>query len=477
MDVNLEKKTITIFGKSERLETLVNKLASLSGEQVYSLFEGRGIAVPRKMNCMALTSVINNRLKTLHASELSKDYFLRLNYYKDFSEIQLYNLFKTICDTKEYFKEYRQNLFRLILINFVGLNLTDGEVNYLKGVKKLTMEKFDDYFQYISSMCQEQENTFDGQNLEALQEMLANSSSSQEILDLGDKYGITIPTTLKKSELVGFMKDYLYQKGELNKTLEAEIELSTVTGLNNICKRYRIPMSSNMTKTELLSYLFYFLSQCEIVTTSVRRIESLPMYEPLNFTLDLTVFRGFLKDDTRRVIRYEGDENDEFPELVREEEEVVFVDENGNQVDVSSEAENIEIVEEIIVEEKQEEQALEQEEVVEEQAASMEPQDDSEDFPYVDENGNPLDINQIEAMLNGEEIPVAKKEEVKEAKEEAPVVELPEKALPMDDVRENDQYGNEKLIKHTKGAGRVIGFVALGILLALVIGLVIYLII
>lgn len=473
MDVNLEKKTITLFGKSERLETLVNKLASLSGEQVYSLFEGRGIAVPRKMNCMALTSVINNRLKTLHASELSKDYFLRLNYYKDFSEIQLYNLFKTICDTKEYFKEYRQNLFRLILINFVGLNLTDGEVNYLKGIKKLTMEKFDDYFQYISSMCQEQENTFDGQSLEALQEMLANSSSSQEILDLGNKYGITIPTTLKKTELVGFMKDYLNQTGELNKGLEAEIEASTVTGLNNICKRYRIPMSSNMTKTEILSYLFYFLSQCEIITTSVRRIESLPMYEPLNFTLDLSVFKGFLRDDTRRVIRYDGDENDEFPELIREEEEVVFVDENGNQVEAPLDTDDFEIVEEVIALDEAGNVVSDEED---EQTVTKEAQEEeTSDFPYVDDEGNPLDINQIEAMLNGKEIPVAKKEEPKKIKEEAPVIELPEKALPMDDVRENEQYGNEKLIKHTKGAGRVIGFVALGVLLAAAIGIVLYL--
>ena len=101
--------------------------------------------------------------------------------------------------------------------------------------------------------------------------------------------------------------------------------------------------------------------------------------------------------------------------------------------------------------------------------------DEGSDFPYVDDEGNPLDINQIEAMLNGEEIPVAKKEEPKEIKEETPVIELPQKALPMDDVRENEQYGNEKLIKHTKGAGRVIGFVALGVLLAAAIGIVLYL--
>ena len=197
------------------------------------------------------------------------------------------------------------------------------------------------------------------------------------------------------------------------------------------------------------------------------------MYEPLDFTLDLSVFKGFLRDDTRRVIRYDGDENDEFPELIREEEEVVFVDENGNQVEAPLETDNVEIVEEVIILDEASNVVSDEEE--DETVTQEAQEDEGSDFPYVDDEGNPLDINQIEAMLNGEEIPVAKKEEPKEIKEETPVIELPQKALPMDDVRENEQYGNEKLIKHTKGAGRVIGFVALGVLLAAAIGIVLYL--
>ena len=90
MDYIVEKNSIVLFGKNEKLDTLATKLASLNGKQVYSMFINRGIAVPRKINCLALMSVLNERLKTLHASELSKDYFLRLKYYNDFSEYQLY---------------------------------------------------------------------------------------------------------------------------------------------------------------------------------------------------------------------------------------------------------------------------------------------------------------------------------------------------------------------------------------------------
>ena len=97
MELNLEKNSITIFGKKEKIDTLVNKLAGLSGEQIFEAFAYRGILIPRKLNCYAMYSVINEKLKKVYASDFSKDYFQRLKYYKYFSEIQLYNLFLHLC--------------------------------------------------------------------------------------------------------------------------------------------------------------------------------------------------------------------------------------------------------------------------------------------------------------------------------------------------------------------------------------------
>ena len=53
MEYNPDKKTVTIFGKNEKLDTLANRLSNLSGDQVYSMFSNRGIAVPRRLNCLA----------------------------------------------------------------------------------------------------------------------------------------------------------------------------------------------------------------------------------------------------------------------------------------------------------------------------------------------------------------------------------------------------------------------------------------
>ena len=96
MDINLEKGTVTIFGKTGKLDTLIRKFAMLSGEQVYHFLVNRGIQLPRKMNCLALISVLNKRIKFLNSKSLSKDYFTRLQYYNSFTEQQLIYSLKSV---------------------------------------------------------------------------------------------------------------------------------------------------------------------------------------------------------------------------------------------------------------------------------------------------------------------------------------------------------------------------------------------
>lgn len=429
MDINIEKNSITLFGKNEKLDVLVNRLAQLSGDQLYSFFSNRGIALPRKMNIMALTSVINIRLKTLHASELSKDYFQRLLYYKDFSETQMFNLFKLICNNNEYFKMYRRNFWQLVLLNYVGLNLLDGEIKYLKDLKKLSVNNFENYFQYISSCCQEQDNTFDGQDMDNLRELLVNSASHQDILDVANKYGLELTTTLKKYELIEYMKYYLSKLGELNTNLEVEIDSSTLAGLNNLCKKYRIPMSSNMTKNELVSYLFYILSQCEITTTSMNRIESLKMYEPLEFSIDFSLIRGFNRDDSKRIIHYEGEENDEFIPLTFESEDI----ENPQSQDETKASDT-----------------------------------NSDILTKQNDNDNKNIENAVDVSQNDEK-PVSIEQINEQPKsEDVETTDLVEQI----EIIKNNEFGNEKLTKLSRSRKH---FFILGITIVILVGLIIFL--
>ncbi|RIA77771.1 hypothetical protein EI71_00924 [Anaeroplasma bactoclasticum] len=327
MELNYSKNQIILYGKVCKLDTLINKLSSLSGEQVYHFLIDRTTQLPRRINCMAMISVLNNRIKFLHSNSMPKDAFVKLQYYASYSEQQLFMLFNKICDETD-FQTYRKNLFSLIIDNYQELNLNDGELMYLKNLNKQSIGSFPDYFNYITGASLEQDNTFDGQDVTVLKNNLQYSASNQDIFDLAGKYGVPLPQRLKREEYLEFIFDYLKRKGTYSESVQNELNEMNITQISTYARRTGIPMQPNMSKTELITYFFYFLDQCEIPTTSMSEIKSSPKYEPLEFRVDLQAIDSFGTSEPKRVIYYAGDHEDssEMAEVIKEalkaEEEV-----------------------------------------------------------------------------------------------------------------------------------------------------------
>lgn len=337
MELNYSKNQIILYGKVCKLDTLINKLSSLSGEQVYHFLIDRTTQLPRRINCMALISVLNNRIKFLHSNSMPKDAFIKLQYYASYSEQQLFMLFQKIC-TEEDFISYRKNLFSLIIDNYQQLNLNDGELMYLKNLNKQSIGSFPDYFNYITGACLEQPNTFDGQDIDVLKNNLQYSASNQDVFDLAGKYGVPLPTRLKREEYLEFIFDYLKRKGNYSEVVASDLNAMNITQISTYARRTGIPMQPNMSKTELITYLFYFLGLCEIPTTSMDEIKSSPKYEPLEFRVDLQAIDSFGNGEPKRVIYYAGDHEDSsiMADVIKEasqkpEEKVEEIEENTYQ--------------------------------------------------------------------------------------------------------------------------------------------------
>ena len=366
MELNYSKNQIILYGKVCKLDTLINKLSSLSGEQVYHFLIDRTTQLPRRINCMALISVLNNRIKFLHSNSMPKDAFIKLQYYASYSEQQLFMLFQKIC-TEEDFVSYRKNLFSLIIDNYQQLNLNDGELMYLKNLNKQPIGSFPDYFNYITGACLEQPNTFDGQDIDVLKCNLQYSASNQDVFDLALKYGVPLPTRLKREEYLEFIFDYLKRKGNYSEVVASDLNAMNITQISTYARRTGIPMQPNMSKTELITYLFYFLGLCEIPTTSMDEIKSSPKYEPLEFRVDLQAIDSFGKGEPKRVIYYAGDHEDtslmadvikEASQKLEEKEEEPLENGNSEPVDEAIEepiqASPVEKIEETLEEEKEE---------------------------------------------------------------------------------------------------------------------------
>lgn len=312
MNINYEKNQIMVYGKAIKYDLFIKKLSELSGDQIYGFFNSRGIMLPRMMNCLALISVLNKKIKFLHSNSLTKDYFTRLQHYSSFTETQLENLFIAVNATAEDFSEYRYNLMKLIVDNYEALDINDGEITYLKNLKKTKIKSFEDYVGYISASCLEQPGTFDGAFIEDLKKDLMFTATNQEIILIGEKYGITVPERLQKDEYVEYIKYYLSKEGKLTEEADEVLNDMSINGLSIYAKREGIPMQPAMSKDDLVTYLFFILEQCEIPYSNVESItydESI--YTPLKFTIDLSAITPFGNAEAKKIIHYEGEEADQ----------------------------------------------------------------------------------------------------------------------------------------------------------------------
>ncbi len=506
MEYNEKKQALVVYGKEEKISTLARKFASLSGKQFYDFFSNRAIGLPRTLNCLALYNVLNERLKTLTASEVDKDQAIRLQSYDKFSEVELYNLFVSLCPTKEAYRQYRINLFTLILYNYESLKLTDGEITYLSNVTKTPIEKVDYYFQYVTSASYEMVNTFDGQDIDKLVEGFNKSAVIADIINLAEKYGIELKQKYSKDELVEVVKDYLKISDAYTLDLEAEIDKATVSDLNLFCTKRNIPLASSMNKDNLIKYFFFILEHAEIPTTEVTNLVVPSEFEPLEFKVDLSPYKGFkneVTDPIKQIIIWAGKE-EKTPQAEAEEakaeetEEAPVVAAPVEEEPAQEEPVQEEVVEEATAEEETaEEETIDepQEEVVEELAEAT--AEDHEEVMYVDEDGNPVDPEDVAEIIEDEEaenVEEAPQEETveepqaEEAIEAAPAVEAENEkneeideqqelkkkiadaqkkeklALSFGNVEESDLYGDETLYKTLKAPVKLIASV-IGLLL------------
>ena len=517
MDINFEKGTVILFGKAGKFDTLIRKFAMLSGEQAYHFLINRGIQLPRRMNCLALMSVLNRRIKFLNSNSLSKDYFTRLQYYSSFTEQQLFNLFVKICNDPDSFYAYRYNLFKLILTNFVAMDFSDGELSYVKNLKKASIESFEQYFNYISGASLEQEDTFDGQKKEVVFSTLDLSASNQEIYDIAGKYGIEIPQTLKKEEYLNFIIWYMQENGSYNDEVAQGLDEMTVAQLQTFCERTGVPMHATLTKKDTVNYLYYSLESGELEKTSVRRFDIPAEYKPFVFTVDLNAVSVFGNSEPKKIIHYAGEDEDteEFNQVLIAEEEAeaeaeaqALEEEKALEESKESVPEVVEMTEEeaeeVLLDElisgvaaekfvdavyeegntKQEENTVEenQEAPAEENIEEVNPEDsaeqiDAEEF-FEEPNQEPVMLNEdlsgIEAASDDEIAMLLANEKL--GAEEETVEEQPKGDASFDtSVVKNDSYASEKLL--SLGTKSLLKTIILGIILGILVGILVFVLI
>ncbi len=316
MEVNFDNNSIVIFGKKAKLDGVISKFVQLNGDQLSHFLKNRAIKVPRRLHLLALMKVLNRKVKELRSTSLSADYFIRLQYYKDFTEEQYAILFDKIAkDDKEAFLEYRYNFVKLLFLNNVALDFNDGEINYIRSISKEKMESFVKYSWLVDQACVDQEGYFDGVLIKDAKKNLVNTAPVHEIRKIGKKYGVVVPERLNKDLFLEYIKDYLGKKMS-EKDFESLSNMS-LNQINEFCTKLKIEMSAQLTKSEAVTYMFYLLDKVKLEKSSIKSLV-VPKegYTPLDFTVDLDLVDPFGKNEPKKIIHYEGEEEEDEAEKI-----------------------------------------------------------------------------------------------------------------------------------------------------------------
>ena len=312
-----DKDMVQIFDKRSRVSTVVNKLALLSAEQVRDFFSNREVKLPRKLNCLALMSVLNEKIPLLNSKSLPKDMFIKLQNYKNFSEFQLQALFDKICDEEDY-NRYRVRLWTLVLKNYELLNLADGEVQHLMNIKKKQVEDFSTYNNILCEVSVDYNRYFDGILAKDIETHLNEYFSTEELKKLANKYGYQIGSRLKKEEYIGYIKMYLKSKRKLTVALSNEIDSMTAVQLSSLCQVHEIELSPNLKKNELV-FLLQFLIKKDKLTTSILKENVIDNgIKPLEFEVDTYSIDNFGRGEAKKVIILPEDKVEEKQEPINE---------------------------------------------------------------------------------------------------------------------------------------------------------------
>ncbi|MDE6655692.1 MAG: hypothetical protein K2J85_01730, partial [Anaeroplasmataceae bacterium] len=308
------KEMVIIFDKRMGLETIASKLALLSGEQTKKFFTERTIKIPRRINAMALTSALNERIKTLNSHSLTKDAFAKLESYATFTEFQLQSLFEKI-GTDEDFYIYRKNLWKLLIRNYVGINLQDSEISRLINMKKYRVESFPAYSEALLSVTLDLTKEFEAYPKAKLEHLLKDSFSQEEIRLLALKYGFDIPARLKKDDLLLYVKEMMKSKRKLTLALQRELNAMTITQLNEFCAEQELGISSSMKKEELTNLVLFLIKNAKFPLIEAKTIYGLPCSEPLKFRVDLDAIDNFKRGRPKKVIILAEDEVETFSKM------------------------------------------------------------------------------------------------------------------------------------------------------------------
>ncbi len=228
----LAKDSLIKVGLEEvTVEHMLQAIIYLPAQKMTDFFADIELKMAKDVRTSALRKAMNEKVVLLRKqrSHLGDELSHRLEKYEDYTETQLEKLLVYFADEKtnqQFFTEFWLNIISYMVEKKVKpktmSNLLELGIKHQKthGQK---LPEIAEYNKGISGVFFDEYFSLDGLETDTLRVVLSNSSTLEEIKEIGLKYNVIVPRRLKKKEFVGIVINELKRRKNYSKELETKI--------------------------------------------------------------------------------------------------------------------------------------------------------------------------------------------------------------------------------------------------------------
>lgn len=286
---------ITLLGEEYLIEEVLKSLVKFPADRVVSFFKEIGISFPRELRINILKSVFRDEVfKTRQERHtLADEMNYRLSWFNQFTEVQLVNLFK-FYKKVELEEKFLEELWLAILTDLTERPVDEQHLESLIQQSKEFYSKnkkfahdIINYNRQLDELFFDKKEVIDGLTQDEIRVVLYRSSTITEIRELGKKYGVNVPTRLKKEELIEIICNELKDRNEYTEEIEADLRKMNIILLQRFAKDKDIKASTELKKEEVIEYILanahetkeiYYIPSPKVYTETIE-VPTMPLEE------------------------------------------------------------------------------------------------------------------------------------------------------------------------------------------------------
>lgn len=326
-----------LLGETLLVNDVIENLTKLSSGAIVTFFKELNLSFSRKLRISSLKNVFRNSVIQTRQNRhtLADEMNYRLSWFNQYTETQLVNLFKFYKD-EQLEKDYKELLWITLLNDMETQGVKDHDFKRLFEMTDTQDDKnILDFNNNLNSIFYDSEDEIDGLTQDQIRPVLYKSSTITEIRELGKKYGVNVPTRLRKKELIELICNELKERNEYTEEKEAELNKMNLILIQRYTKVNDIKVSTELKKEEVIEYI---LSNAH-TTKGSYYVPSASLYEEIveqEVVEEPEIIEEVLVEDTPEVVEEQVEEvvEEQKEEVIEEpkekevivEEKVVYVD-------------------------------------------------------------------------------------------------------------------------------------------------------